>query len=248
MREERSLLFLVASHQGFGEVRLHRQCDELLLRAIVDVALQLPALLILGGNDPLTRSSNLLDQPNVAQDQTRLGGDVGEELVLGRGHRITGCLLYREGAQQLFLVLHGDNARRAGNVDRPGVHQRDAFVRHRRGPRPLSPKLCSNAEPDVGPHRPRALGEHARGPGKDVLDGEGARHPLGELREHLVRCRPLPVDDAVGESLGPVPHGVEGQRDQRRCENREERVLGRSDDRTDADHDRHVHGGDEHSE
>jgi hypothetical protein len=84
-----------------------------LLGAVVKVALQATALLVLGGHQTLARSPDLLDQPGVAKDQAGLGGQVGQELLgdarggLGRRHG------HGESAQQLALMADASGEIRA---------------------------------------------------------------------------------------------------------------------------------------
>ena len=56
----------------------------------MDVSLDLATLLVLGGDEPLTRRAELLDQANVPKDEAGLGGEVADELLLGRAHRVAG--------------------------------------------------------------------------------------------------------------------------------------------------------------
>jgi len=48
--------FILPDHRG-RQPHLHRECDELLLGPVVQVALDLPSLFILGGYEPLSGSS-----------------------------------------------------------------------------------------------------------------------------------------------------------------------------------------------
>ena len=65
--------------------------DELLLRSVVEVALDPAALMVLRLDQPAARRPQLLDvglelrrEPDVAEDKARLGGQVLQELVLRR--------------------------------------------------------------------------------------------------------------------------------------------------------------------
>jgi len=117
-------------------------------------------------------------------------------------------------------------------LDRPGRHR---------------PKRRTDPKPDLRPSS-GPLGEDPRHPRQDVVQSVLARHALGELREHLVGGRSLAIDEAVGQALGTFAHGVEGQSDHRGGEHGQEGVVGGSDGRPDADHERHVDGGEERGE
>ena len=66
------------------ELELHGQRDELLLRAVVEVALDLAALLVLRGHEALARAPQVLDQCGVPQHEAGLRGEVGDQPLLGR--------------------------------------------------------------------------------------------------------------------------------------------------------------------
>ena len=53
VREHRLRLLGIAVDEPFGQAELHRERDELLLRAVVEVALELAPLLVLGVDQPL---------------------------------------------------------------------------------------------------------------------------------------------------------------------------------------------------
>ena len=62
----------VALDQRVGEPKLHSECDQLLLRSVVDVAFELAPLLILGCNQSLARSAEILDQSGVSKHEPGL--------------------------------------------------------------------------------------------------------------------------------------------------------------------------------
>ena len=85
----------------------HGERHELLLHPVVDVALELATLLILGGDQTLARGPKLLDQPHVAQRgpawaarSRRMRSSAGIERIV-RWH------VDRERTQQLALVANG---------------------------------------------------------------------------------------------------------------------------------------------
>ena len=70
------------------EPQLHRERDELLLRAVVDVPLELLRALVLRGHDPLARSPELLDEPHVAEHEPGLRRDIEHQPLLLGVHRV----------------------------------------------------------------------------------------------------------------------------------------------------------------
>ena len=81
----------VPLHQPVGQLQLHRQGDQLLLRAVVDVPFDPAPLLVLRRDEALLRRLEVreaclqvLGQPHVPQHQSDLGGEVGDELFLVR--------------------------------------------------------------------------------------------------------------------------------------------------------------------
>ena len=106
-------------------------------------------------------------------------------------------------------------------------------------------------EPDAYLGRARARGEQLRHPWKDVVDRVRLTEPFGELRKHLERGRPFPVDDAIGDRAGLSPHRIEGQDEHHRGDERAEgahrgerergEVEHRDERRDDREHDRPLH-------
>ena len=84
--------------------------------------------------------------------------------------------------------------------------------------------------------------------GQELLVRVRVAEPFGELREHLVRCGALPVDEPVGEPLGTPASRLERERDDRRGDGGQDRIRAAPDERADADDDRDVDDGDEHGE
>ena len=102
-------------------------------------------------------------------------------------------------------------------------------------------------QPDVRPGGPGALGQDPGHPRQQILGRVGPRHPPGEVREDLVGSGPLAVDQPVGQALDPLPYRLERDRHHRRGDDRQgqARPCAVLRQRPDADHDRHVHAGDE---
>ena len=115
------------------QAELHAQRDELLLGAVVQVPLDPLPLVVLGLHQPAARRPQVVDgglqlggQPDVAQHEPGLGGQVGEQPVLRGGYRLVLGLGQRDGAEQLVLVIHAD---RPG--DRPERGQAGGAGHHR---------------------------------------------------------------------------------------------------------------------
>src|SRR5207244_2964855 len=95
----------------------------MLLRSVVDVALETPSFGVLRLDDSLTRSSELRRglpdlieahgkigrQSDVAHDQARLGSEVGQQLVFGSGHVLTRPLGDRDRTKELVVMTDGDD-------------------------------------------------------------------------------------------------------------------------------------------
>ena len=96
-----------------GEPELHTERDELLLRPVVDVALELAPLSVLGGDEALSRRAQLFDQPNVAEDRAGLRRKIVHEPPPRRIERVVRRHRDGEGAEQLAVMSHicGEAAR-----------------------------------------------------------------------------------------------------------------------------------------
>ena len=96
-----------------GEPELHTEGDELLLRPVVDVALELSPLAVLSGDEALSRRAQLFDQPNVAEDRARLRRKIVHEPPPRRIEGVVRRHRDGEGAQQLAVMSHlcGEAAR-----------------------------------------------------------------------------------------------------------------------------------------
>ena len=70
----------------------------------MQIPFELAPLGVLGGHQALPRGSQLLDQPNVRQDQAGLRRDVGDQAFAGGRKRLVRRHPDREGAEQLALV------------------------------------------------------------------------------------------------------------------------------------------------
>ena len=96
----------VTIDQRVGQPELHAERDELLLGAVVDVALELAALGVLGCDQALSRRAELLDQTHVAQHRPGLRCEVAHEPLPRWVERIVRRHLDGECPQQCSLVTH----------------------------------------------------------------------------------------------------------------------------------------------
>ncbi len=158
---------------------------------------------------------------------------------LGHGERAQELALVPDGLRQLGSGERGERVPGYGELPRLQV----SLGRPGRGQAEVRP----HPEPHFGPGRAAALRKHSGRPGQDVLQIERPGHALGELGQDLVGRGPLAVYQAVGESSGPDPDGLEGHGDQRGGQDRKEQVrLAPGADRgADPHHQAHVDGGDE---
>jgi hypothetical protein len=112
-------LVRVAGRELLGQPELDRQGHELLLCAVVDVALEFARPLVLRGDDAPSRLLELLDQAHVAHHEPGLAREVGHELLavlrewLGGGHGDG------ERAQELAAIA---------NRERPAPFERRELV------------------------------------------------------------------------------------------------------------------------
>ena len=140
----------VAIDDRVRELQLHRQRHELLLHPVMEIALELAALFVLGGDEALAGRPELLDQAHVAQYRAGLCGEVAHEALLRRVHRIARRHRDRQGAQWLAAVAHLDR------VDGTGGGRLGA-----RGPR--------GGGPDSSPNRSQTVAASAPVPSPSVV-------------------------------------------------------------------------------
>ena len=151
LAEQLARLLRVPLDQVVGELELDRQRHELLLRAVMDVALEPAAALVLRGDQPLLRGLQLVEpqpsaprQANVAQHQPRLAGEVRDQLLVRGRHGVARRLADRERAEQLArLTRPGTRGRARGSAGRtrsaaviggPADRRRRARPRRRAAP------------------------------------------------------------------------------------------------------------------
>ena len=204
----------------------------MLLGAVVNIALDSPPLVVGGGHDPQPGGlqlgqprAELLGQPDVAQDQTRLGREIGHQLALNRGETFPRPFGRRQRAERFPLVV--DEGDPVGPGDR-----RHLAVAQGRPPRRPGVSRPAGTRHKLGaifqPHR-RAVGTRAFSkdpghPGKNVFGGVGTAHPPGELAQRLIRRGPLAEHQPVGQVLHPFPDRLEGHRHHRGRQYRQAQV------------------------
>ena len=156
--------------QGLGEAQVHRERDQVLLGAVVDVALEQPALLVLQVDQPLARRAQLVGasrqlgapqlelraQPGPAQDGTRLPGQPLEQALLDRRERAVLVLLddqYAEHAR-CRAAPRGSAGRATtcstGSSGSPAARSRVASggqVAASRGRSPTTSQTCDHSAP-----------------------------------------------------------------------------------------------------
>ena len=110
------------SAMPLGQAQLHLEGHQLLLGAVVQVALEAPPFLVLGRDQPLARGPQLFQaveqlggEAHVAQHQPGLGAHVVQQLVLGGRQLLVARLDHGEGAEQFLVVA--DRHHRAGRGD-----------------------------------------------------------------------------------------------------------------------------------
>ena len=228
--------------QRLGEAEVHRQGDQVLLGAVVDVALQEPALVVLGVDQPLARAAQLLGagrqllepllelgaQPRAAQHQAGLGGQPGEQPFLDRRQRHLVALLDDEHAEQLSAVPHREGPGGRVAVRSPAVAAvlvrpvgsrvaSGGQVAASVGRSPTTSQTCDHSAPV-----PSASTRAIRAGSSSA--GVAAGHGPGEPPQHVVRRGLAAVHGARRDRLEPGLDPVEGQRHHGGGEDREGHV------------------------
>jgi hypothetical protein len=143
----------------------------------VEIALQTPSLLVLRGDEPLPRCSEVHEpslelggEPNVPKHEPGLRREIGQELLLRRRDRLVRWFGQRKSPEELGLMTHRD--RSIGLGERGELTLRDG-KRCLLGLRALGPgggelKLVADPQPYLGPRCSRSLSEDPGHPGQDV--------------------------------------------------------------------------------
>ncbi len=88
----------------------------------MDVALETASLLVLSSDQPLARSAQVLDEPNVPEDEARLGRQVLHKARLGGVDRIARRERNGDRPEQLALVPDGEAVLPSnGGSSSPGI-------------------------------------------------------------------------------------------------------------------------------
>ena len=95
-----------------------------------------------------------------------------------------------------------------------------------------------------------APGSGFGGPGQRLVDRQRIRHPVGKTGHHLIGSGAAAVDEPVRDPLGPLAHGLKGDRDHGGSDDGQQQVRpGAAAQRgADADDDSNVDDGDEGGE
>ena len=212
----------IAFRELLEEPELHGERDELLLGAVVDVALQPPALLVLRSDDPLPGRAQLLDQPHVPEHQARLRREIIHQPPLGRIHRIVRG--HRDGQRPEELALVEDFDRGVGGRERRESFASKADRGRRvdfRGRDPRRPEFGAHVEPDHRLACTHRVDQDPRHPRQHILGGVGPGDASRELGEDLVRRRAPPVYDPVGDPPRQPDDRPEEEPDRDRAQDRE---------------------------
>ena len=238
----------ITTSEVLGQPELHGEGHQLLLRAVVDVALEPAAFGVGRRDDPLARRPQLLDQAGVAQHQPGLSGEVADQLLLGLGQPLASGLGDGEGTQQLALVANRKDA--VGTRDRwnPSVDDRHCrrigcFIRP--GPRDL--EFRADPHPDVRAACADPFADRSGHLGQEVVSRVAGPDAIGELGKDFIGRGALAEHQPVGEMLSAGPHRLEGHRDHHGGQKGEERVgAGADDGGPDPNNQRRIHQRDEH--
>ena len=222
--------------------------DQLLLGAVVQVALDLLPLGVLGLHQPPPRRPQIIDaglqlggQGDVAQHQPGLGGQVGQQLVFGGRHRLARRLLHGDRAEQLIPVADRDRPGYAEHRKIAGASEPCSGGRGGSGrPGHLRAQLDADPDPDLHPDRAGGAGQHRRHPLQCRAGVQLPGHVLREVGEHLVGRGPPPVHDPVRQKLRPAAKRLEQHRDRQRRRHIEQRPARVTSKRPDPHHDQHV--------
>src|SRR5437016_549812 len=102
-------------------------------------------------------------------------------------------------------------------------------------------ELRPYAQPNLRSGSAGPLSEDLRQPGEHVLGGTCPSHPIGELRQHLVRGGPRPVHDPVGKPASTDPERLEGDGHDSRGSEGERAIPSAPDEGTDTGNDTQVY-------
>ena len=223
LRDQRPFPFLVLAGHRLGQGQRGGDGEQLLLCAVVDVALDPPPLVVGGGDDPQPRGlqfgqpgAELPGQADVVQQQAGLGREVGHELALDRREILPRPFGQRQRAERFALVVNKRDPAGPGDRGRPAAGEPDpGRWLALRGPAGPGGKLGAVLQPHHRTVSAGTLGQDPGHPRERVLGGVGPPHPAGELAERLIRGGPLAEHQPVGQPLHPLPDRLERHRHHR---------------------------------
>ena len=103
----------IASEENLRKPELHLECDQVLLRPVVEIPLQASPLQVLCVHKPLSGRTQLVEprlqvraEPDVLEDQSGLMREVIDELLLDRCQRLAAAFVDAQRTEQLSLVAH----------------------------------------------------------------------------------------------------------------------------------------------
>src|SRR5438874_11146601 len=96
--------------QLLEHLQVDRQSDQVLLRAVMQIPLDVPSLGVLGGDDALPRGAQLFSESNVAESGSGPRCQIVEQRSLGWRKRLARLLADRDLAHGLALVNHRGGA------------------------------------------------------------------------------------------------------------------------------------------
>ena len=151
------------------QTELHGERDQLLLRPVVDVALQLAGARVLRRHDPPPRLAQVLHQRDVAEDEPGLRGKVAGEALLRRVHRVVRRGEQREGPSRSWPDgapgRRRDRSGKDGRAPTRALRRRFDARAPPAGHAATGPQLVADAQPDASPPSlpcsPRAAGPSA---------------------------------------------------------------------------------------
>ena len=177
--------------QRAREPSLHGERDELLLRAVVDVALQPAALLVLRRDQPLLRGLEVV-QADFSSSVSRTlrstspACDARSAISFSSAGRRGRSRGLRTASAPSTSPACSTAYTRSTSRDRDGRPVRQRHGRRRRGASSGQAATWRSSlpdrEPDVAPLGPDPLAEHARHPRQDVVVGVGRRPPARRSR------------------------------------------------------------------
>jgi hypothetical protein len=216
-----------AIDDGVREPQVDRQGHQVLLGAVVEIALEASAFGVLGLDKTLSGGPDLLGpdqqvrvpivelsaEPDPVQDQTRLVGEPDEQPLLYEGEGETGPLAEPEHPQQLVAVAHrkGSHALVAHECVVGWRRRRRRVGVYVGRPGGGQGEAIGNGEPHLRPGRPGSLGQQHRHPGRQLAGRVRAGDRIRELAEYVVRRRPAQPPPQRGPFEGGL-HAREQQR------------------------------------